>query len=296
MVPPARFLCILVGMKFVERTFDHPLVSVIIAGERCDEDLKKSIRSAQEQSYGNLEMVLVTADGCEAVTEDALNGVNMHTVTWSSLPQAFNHGLSVCSGDMVLFLSAGHELHREFLEKGNEWLQLFNASALQCATMVEKEGVIDSIVLPLGSGGSFEKNLIRGRRHILHSFLLRRDVCAPFQEDLGTSFTSDFLFSSLHGKAVVVKEEYIGAFCSEAGHTTTLQQAMQEARIIGSHLSELRGPVTRFTAMKRLSHINACYRKSLNEGAVSRDEGYERNMQEHTLLPSFLFRSPCQAN
>ena len=283
-------------MKFVERECAHPVVSVIIAGERCDEDLMKSIRSAQEQSYGNLEMVLVTADACEAVTEDALNGVNRHIVTWDSLPQAFNHGLSVCSGDTVLFLSTGHELHREFIEKGNEWLQLFDASALQCATMVEKEHIIDSIVLPLGAGGSFSKNLIRGRRSFLHSFLLRRDVCAPFREDLATSYISDFLFSSLHGKAVVVKEEYIGSFCSDVGETKSLQQVMEEALMIGGHLAEVKDPLTRFTAVKRLSRIHACYRKSLREGSVSRDEKYERYMQEYTLLPSCLFRSPCQAN
>ncbi len=283
-------------MKFVERTFDHPLVSVIIAGERCDEDLKKSIRSAQDQSYRNLEIILVTPQGCVAAAEDAAGSVNMHTVTWISIPQAFNHGLSVSSGDTVLFLSPGQEIHREFLEKGNEWLQVFDASALQCATMVEKAGSIDSIVLPLGSGGSFSKNLIRGKRHILHSFLLRRAVCASFREDLSTSYASDFLFSSLHGKKVVVKDEYIGAFCSADVEPKESQPAVGEARMIGAHLIELKDPVTRFTALLRLSRIYACYRKRREEGSASLDERYERDMQEHTLLPSFLFRSPCQAN
>ena len=296
-------------MKFVERTFEYPLISVIIAAVRCDETLMRSIRSVQHQSYQNIEILCITAEECTGACEDPR--ASGHTVPSYTPSSAFNYGLSLSTGDAVLFLSSGDEIHSEFLEKGNQWLQLFEASAVQCATMVEKEGLIDSIVLPPGTRQAFSKNLMGGKPFYLHSFLIRSDVCSAFREDLSHTHISDFLFSSLHGKKVVTKGEYIGAFCSAETSSSVevsegegegeveeqkIHAAMEASLMLAGHLDELKGLFIRFSAIRKMSGIYACYQEALTRGRVSRDERYEEAMQEQRLLPAFLFRGHCQAN
>ncbi|MBN2861118.1 MAG: hypothetical protein JXK93_12705, partial [Sphaerochaetaceae bacterium] len=249
-------------MKFVERTWAYPLISVIIAGVRCDEALIRSIRSVQNQSYQNLEILCITAEECDGACEEPRT--SGHTVASYTQSSAFNYGLSLCTGDAVLLLPCGDEIHSEFLEKGNEWLQLFDASAVQCATMVEKESVIDSIELPSGTRRAFSRNLMEGKPFYLHSFLIRSDVCSAFREDLNHSHISDFLFSSLHGKKVVTKGEYIGAFCS-AGASEREEQnihaAMEVSLMLAGHLDTLKDPLIRFNAIRRMSGIYVCYKE-----------------------------------
>ena len=284
-------------MKFVERTFENPLISVIIAAAQCDEALMRSIRSVQEQSYQNIEILCITGEGCAGVCDDPRT--TEHTIASYTPSSAYNYGLSLRRGDVVLFLSSGDEIHSEFLEKGSEWLQLFEASAVQCAAMVEKESVIDSIVLPLGTHQAFSKNLMRGKPCFLHSFLIRADECSAFRRDLDTSHVTDFLLSSLHGKKIVMKGEYIGAFCSaEASEREPqgIKEAMETSCMLAGHLDELNNPFTRFVAVRKISQIYSCYREDLKNGMVRRDESYEHAMQEQRLLPTFLFRGHCQAN
>lgn len=94
----------------------NPLISVIIPAYNCQNTLKKAIDSVVNQSYTNLEIIIVD-DGsidetpvlCDSIaaTDDRISVIHKQN---GRLASARNAGLRVCRGDYVLFLDSDDDL------------------------------------------------------------------------------------------------------------------------------------------------------------------------------------------
>ena len=88
-----------------------PQISIITVVRNADKALKKTIESIREQSYSNIEYVVVDGDS----TDNTLNIINENKDiinTWISesdkgLYFAMNKGLGLAKGDFVFFMNAG---------------------------------------------------------------------------------------------------------------------------------------------------------------------------------------------
>ncbi len=274
-------------MKFVERQYDRPLISVIIAGEIWDDELERSLSSVRGQDYTSFQMVLVSSQ----IHSGLAAGEAGIELVWTGTAAAFNRGLERAEGDLVLFLHAGEEIHSGYLTQMNEALQLFGAGAAQCAAMIVKEGRIEYIQPPLGTGGSYERKLLSAPSFQLHSYLFRREVCAGFHEQSKHDYVRSFLLKTLSQVKTVAKDEYIGAFAhspSGAGNLDMHHFMKEEALTMKSWRMQTRSLFARLTCTREMSLRYQAYRSELRAGTAEKDESFEQEMGEEKLLPPFV--------
>ncbi len=277
-------------MEFVERTYERPLISVIIAGEIYDERMKRSIDSVLSQSYEYREVIVIVSDSEDAPSGDA--SVTFFPIAWKGLPNALNVGVEKGKGELLLFLPSGDEVHSEFLEKGNEAIQLFNASAFHCTTMAEKNGAIDSLIFPVDSGGRFNRKLLMRPDVRLHSFLLRKETCVPFSSNLDYTWQWHMLLESLKEGKVVARSGYVGAFTSatEFSAAQESEALREELDVSNSFRSYASTPLSKVRYIINRSRRYAQYLRLIEKEDVGKDMELEEKMEGEKLLPPFLFR------
>lgn len=98
-----------------------PLISVITVTKNDDENLSKTLKSFRNQSYPNLELIVVDGASIDK-TLDVINS-NLDIInTWVSEPDsgiyyAMNKGLDLARGSGILFLNSGDYFEGDVLQK-----------------------------------------------------------------------------------------------------------------------------------------------------------------------------------
>ena len=99
---------------------DQPLVSVIIPCYNCEEYLEDTLQSVQEQTYSNIELVLVddgSTDGTREIIERHEEDAVCHFGPNRGASAARTTGTELSSGDVIQYLDADDRLRPEALEK-----------------------------------------------------------------------------------------------------------------------------------------------------------------------------------
>ena len=88
-------------------------ISIITVCYNCKADLERTILSIKEQSYKNIELIIIDGGSSDG-TQDLLIHYSAFITSYVSEPDkgiydAMNKGISLCSGDWVSFMNAGDE-------------------------------------------------------------------------------------------------------------------------------------------------------------------------------------------
>ncbi len=100
---------------------NQPLVSIIIPFYNERKSLTRCLQSVKNQTYKNLEVVLIndgSNDNSLEIAENFRNDFGLYkiiTIENSGQAEAKNRGLQVCTGDFVTFLDADDELEAEMI-------------------------------------------------------------------------------------------------------------------------------------------------------------------------------------
>lgn len=101
---------------------DNPLVSVVIPVYKVEKYLVKSVHSVINQSYKNIEIILVddgSPDQCPALCDNLASEYNNITVIHKKnggLSDARNFGIAQTSGEYILFLDSDDTLDKSAIE------------------------------------------------------------------------------------------------------------------------------------------------------------------------------------
>ncbi len=101
----------------------EPLISVIIPAYNAGKGIKKTVKSLQNQTYENIEILIVdggpddgTAKICNTIAETD-NRVVVHTKTNGGISSARNYGIEKATGEYIAFLDAGDECSALYIDK-----------------------------------------------------------------------------------------------------------------------------------------------------------------------------------
>jgi glycosyltransferase involved in cell wall biosynthesis len=97
-----------------------PLASVIIPCYNCEEYLEDTLRSVQDQTYPNVELVLVddgSTDGTRDIIEQYEDQAVCHFGPNRGASAARNTGTELASGDFIQYLDADDRLRPQALER-----------------------------------------------------------------------------------------------------------------------------------------------------------------------------------
>lgn len=86
-------------------------VSIITVSYNCLDQLKNTLKSINDQTYGNIEIIVIDG-GSEDGTLSFLKSIENNSSNWISEPDhgiynAMNKGISRSSGDYILFMNSG---------------------------------------------------------------------------------------------------------------------------------------------------------------------------------------------
>ena len=101
---------------------ENPLVSVIIPVYNVESYLERCVRSVSEQSYSNLEIIVVddgSTDGSGEICDRLGNEDNRIQVIHQAnqgLSGARNAGIDVCKGDYVCFVDSDDYIHPDYVK------------------------------------------------------------------------------------------------------------------------------------------------------------------------------------
>lgn len=117
------------------------LISVIVPVYNVAQYLEKSIASIQEQTYQNLEIILVD-DGatdesgrlCDAIAEQDDRVSVLHKKN-EGLSQARNDGMKQAQGDYLIFIDSDDYIHPEMIQSLYEQLVQEDADVSSCGVM-----------------------------------------------------------------------------------------------------------------------------------------------------------------
>ena len=126
------------------------MVSVIVPIYKVEAYLKKCIKSIQNQTYSNLEIILVddgSPDGCGAICDRyAKEDTRIRVIHKENggLSDARNKGLDIATGEYILFVDSDDYIHPQMVEILLQHLEVVDADMAVCGfkTVEENEEVI----------------------------------------------------------------------------------------------------------------------------------------------------------
>ena len=192
-----------------------PMISVIITAQAQTDQLDRTLLSCLNQTYENLEILVVNLNGDTLSPKPAGNHheQQLHYISCPScsLSEARNLGLSEAIGDYVAFLSAGDELQSLWFEKAVQRFALSKADAAQCATLYEQERKTSGVHMPSDAISGYYQRLLIDDQVQLSAFVLKRSVCAQFSIDKSLAGPWEFLITTLQNRNVDVLPDYFGS-------------------------------------------------------------------------------------
>lgn len=96
-------------------TNNHPLISIISCVFNSERFIEKTIKSIINQTYENIEYIIIDGYSIDK-TIDIIKKYEDKVAFWQSEPDsglydAMNKGIELSSGDYLLFINAGDEIH-----------------------------------------------------------------------------------------------------------------------------------------------------------------------------------------
>ena len=134
----------------MEQRQEPVLISVIVPIYKVEAYLKKCIKSIQNQTYSNLEIILVddgSPDGCGAICDRyAKEDTRIRVIHKENggLSDARNKGLDIATGEYILFVDSDDYIHPQMVEILLQHLEVVDADMAVCGfkTVEENEEVI----------------------------------------------------------------------------------------------------------------------------------------------------------
>ena len=187
---------------------NEPLISVIIPVYNTKKYLQKCFRSIKNQSYKNLEIIIVndgSSDNSSTLCEKFKNQdkrVKVINQKNQGLSAARNAGLKICKGDFITFVDSDDAVEDDFIEYLFRLAQKENSDIAICA---HKEIKNEKIVCDFGKGFSEKtynqeeclKNMLNEQGFMVSAWgkLYRKELfkniyfpVGKLHEDLGTTY------------------------------------------------------------------------------------------------------------
>ena len=118
---------------------DKPLVSVVVPTFNSERFLERCLRSVREQTYPNVEVIVVDNYSRDKTREIAKKYADRVVLCRAGRSKAKNVGVNLAKGDYVLFIDSDMELSRRVIE--------------ECLEAVEKNERVGGVVIPERSVG-----------------------------------------------------------------------------------------------------------------------------------------------
>jgi len=241
----------LVVAKDVETTMELPLMSIVFVTGGKAANIEASLHSCVNQTYDHLELIVVEYDPDEHVRRmlerlDRRNITALH-LEHSNREAALNTALATASGEYVVCIDAGAEIHEQYLQQALGWFGRSQADAARCSTMYL--GKVNSGEVDMPAENWYQR-LLFSPQHELHAVIVKRSACASFPEDGRPYADWEFWLDTLRGKKLFVWPDYVGCFVHgdrpDWSHDANNEQRARRLRIMASHAQEVRGPVQKF--------------------------------------------------
>ena len=116
-----------------------PLVSVVVPTFNSERFLERCLRSVREQTYPNVEVIVVDNYSRDKTREIAKKYADRVVLCRAGRSKAKNVGVNLAKGDYVLFIDSDMELSRRVIE--------------ECLEAVEKDERVGGVVIPERSVG-----------------------------------------------------------------------------------------------------------------------------------------------
>lgn len=233
------------------------LISVIVPIYKVEEYLDRCVRSIAEQTYSDLEIILVddgSPDGCPAICDawaekDARIKV-IHKEN-GGLSDARNAGIEIATGEYVAFIDSDDSIEPDFIQKLYDAITEYNADVAECAVLyVDESGntLRERNSAPMTEMGKIEalRRLVLedGVYQTVWNKLYRREVIADIPFAVGKYHEDEFwtyqVFDRIEKLAVV--------------HDSLYNYLQRGSSIIGVgyNIRRLDGLEARFLRMKHL--------------------------------------------
>lgn len=233
------------------------LISVIVPIYKVEEYLDRCVRSIAEQTYSDLEIILVddgSPDGCPAICnawaeKDARIKV-IHKEN-AGLSDARNAGMAIATGKYVAFIDSDDSIEPDFIQKLYGAITEYNADVAECAVLyVDESGntLRERNSAPMTEMGKIEalRRLVleEGVYQTVWNKLYRREVVADIPFAVGKYHEDEFwtyqVFDRIEKLAVV--------------HDSLYNYLQRGSSIIGVgyNIRRLDGLEARFLRMKHL--------------------------------------------
>lgn len=197
-----------------------------------EQTIARAIRSCLDQTYHNFEVIVVdnastdnTAQAVRGVQDKRVGSVYTPTAGRS---HARNLGLSLSTGEFILFLDADDELAPQAMASFNRALERHpQCDAVQCATSyILPDGGV-RIVRPFCPTQHYYSKLHVRNTVPINSMAIARELCGTFPED--TEFCEDWLFwlRSLRTATIHVLQETNAIVHIHRENTSQDKQAMK---------------------------------------------------------------------
>lgn len=160
---------------------EKPLVSVIMPVYNRLDTVKHAVDSVLEQSYGDLELIIVN-DGSDDGTKDLLENFKdsrikiQHNETRQGVSYARNQGLKQADGKYIAYLDSDNSWDPRYLAAMvGAFCELPDAEVLYCGQLLFKKNQKHPYAVRFGS---FNKSLLTNRNYIdINALCHTREIC-----------------------------------------------------------------------------------------------------------------------
>ena len=237
---------------------DSSLISVIVPIYKVEDCLEKCVRSIVEQTYTNLEIILVddgSPDGCGAMCDAWAvrdNRIKVVHKENGGLSDARNAGLKIATGSLISFIDSDDWIEPDFFETLLRAMESQQAQIAECAVeLVDEEGKIlrcrETVKAPSLEKMDALRRLVQEDQiyQTVWNKLYRREVLEGIPFEKGKYHEDDFwtyqIFDRMERLAVVERPMY--------------HYLQRSGSIMGTaySLKRLDGPEARFRRMEYLS-------------------------------------------
>lgn len=125
------------------------LISVIVPIYNVESYLDKCVSSIVNQTYSNLEIILVddgSPDNCPAICDawvEKDSRIQVIHKTNGGLSDARNAGIAVATGSLIAFVDSDDWIERDFFEYLYEAMDSYSADVAECSTrFVDEKGIV----------------------------------------------------------------------------------------------------------------------------------------------------------
>ncbi|NCB01952.1 MAG: glycosyltransferase family 2 protein [Spirochaetia bacterium] len=189
----------------------HLFLSIIVTTVKDGEDLTRALNSCVNQSYKELDIIVVNYGGTEFSLNLTDERITVYHKKESNINEARNFGLAKAKGEYVTFLESNQELHELWLEKGAQRLYYTKYDGVQCGTMYEKDNKIDKLRIANDSIFGFYKRLLIAPTIPINSLIIKRSICTTFPIEKPLLGEWEFFITSLKDSKVDVQGEFFGS-------------------------------------------------------------------------------------